>query len=281
MGDPSEEASAPPSIDVAIVNWNTSESALLAAAAFAASQGVDVRVTIADNASAEHERMALETAETPAGIELLPENVGYGAAANRVLAGGVGELVAVSNADILPEPDAMAALARAALGEPAAGMVGPVFGGPTDSYHAELPSAAAMLGRIFVGSFHARPAATPAAGEVIAVGQPSGACFLMRRAAWEEVGGFDEEFFLWYEDVDLAKRLRDRGRVNLVCGGARVAHVGAQAFEKMGRKRWQAVRLPSVERYIRKHHHAAHRLARPMLWLSGRLRGRGGASDRR
>jgi N-acetylglucosaminyl-diphospho-decaprenol L-rhamnosyltransferase len=233
-------------------------------------------VTIADNASREEERRRLVDAEGPASLELFSENLGYGAAANRVLAGGTSELVCVSNADIVPEPEALAALARAVQGDPDAGMVGPVFGGPTDSYHAELPGAATMLGRVFAGSIGARRVRTPAAGETIAVGQPSGACFLMRRTVWESVGGFDEGFFLWYEDVDLAKRLRDAGRRNLVCGDARVQHAGAEAFEVMERDNWQAVRLPSVERYIRKHHPRAYPLARPLLWLSKRLRARRG-----
>jgi N-acetylglucosaminyl-diphospho-decaprenol L-rhamnosyltransferase len=232
-------------------------------------------VTIADNASREEEREKLRAADTPASLELFSENLGYGAAANRVLAGGSAELVCVSNADIVPEPGALEAMVRAVREDPAAGMVGPVFGGPTDSYHARLPGAATMLGRIFAGSFGSRRVRTPSSGETVEVGQPSGACFVMRRPLWESVGGFDEEFFLWYEDVDLAKRLSEAGRRNLVCGAARVHHLGAEAFEEMPRESWQAVRLPSVELYIRKHHPAAHPLARPLLWLSAKLRAGG------
>ena len=40
----------------------------------------------------------------------------------------------------------------------------------------------------------------------------------MRRDVWEEVGGFDDGYFLWYDDVDLAKRLVDRRRRNLIVG---------------------------------------------------------------
>ncbi|HEY5709585.1 MAG TPA: glycosyltransferase [Solirubrobacterales bacterium] len=268
---------APPTkVDVAIVNWNTAEAALAAARAYAASAGVEARVTIVDNDSRPEQREVLSDG-CPPGVRLVlgEDNAGYGTAANRVLRNGDGELVCVSNADVLPEPAALAALAALALAEPDTGMVGPVFGGDTDRYHAALPGAATMLGRIFVGSFGERRQPSPAAGTVSEVGQPSGACFVVRRDAWEAAGGFDEGFFLWYEDVDLAKRLRDGGRRNLVAGSARVGHAGAEAFAQIDAQRLQAIRLRSVERYIRLHHRWAIPIAAPLLRLSRRLRAGG------
>jgi len=267
---------SPIAIDVAIVNWNTAEAALTAAHAYAASEGVEARVTIVDNDSRPQQREALRDG-CPAGVRLVlnEENLGYGTAANRVLRDGDGELVCVSNADVLPEPQALAALAAAALADPGAGMVGPVFGGDTDRYHAALPGAATMLGRIFVGSFGERRQPSPAAGAVSEVGQPSGACFVVRRDVWEGAGGFDEGFFLWYEDVDLARRLHDGGRRNLVAGSARVGHAGAEAFAQIDARSLQVIRLRSVERYIRLHHRWAIPVAAPLLRLSRRLRAGG------
>ncbi|HKT82954.1 MAG TPA: glycosyltransferase, partial [Solirubrobacterales bacterium] len=239
-------------IDVAIVNWNTAEAALAAARAYLASEGVEARVTIVDNDSRPEQQQVLREG-CPEGVrlELSTENAGYGRAANRALRGGEGELVCVSNADVLAEPGALAALAAVATKEARAGMAGPVFGGDTDRYHAALPGTATMLARIFAGSFNASPQPSPAPGEVAAVGQPSGACFVVRRETWEEMGGFDEGFFLWYEDVDLARRLHDAGYRNFVAGSARVGHAGAEAFVQIDRRRQQAIRLDSVERYIR------------------------------
>jgi N-acetylglucosaminyl-diphospho-decaprenol L-rhamnosyltransferase len=263
-------------IDVAIVNWNTAEAALGAANAYLASEGVEARVTLVDNASRPPQRQALRDG-CPAGVrlELREENLGYGAAANLALRDGEAELVCVSNADVLPEPGALAALAAVALGEQQAGMVGPAFGGETDRYHAKLPGTTAMLGRVFAGSL-ARGAVPPAEpGEVKEVDQPSGACFAMRRTTWERLGGFDEGFFLWYEDVDLAKRLLDDGCRNLVAGAAQVGHAGARSFAQLEPRAQQAIRLASVERYIRKHHRRAMPVAAPLLRASRRLRAGG------
>ena len=49
------------------------------------------------------------------------------------------------------------------------------------------------------------------------VEQPAGAFLMMRRAVWQELGGFDEGFFpLWFEDVDFCRRIRDRGFVCII-----------------------------------------------------------------
>ncbi len=233
-------------------------------------------MTIVDNDSRPEQRDLLrEGCPTGVRLDLSEENLGYGRAANRALRDGSGELVCVSNADVLPEPGALAALAALANQEPKAGMVGPVFGSDTDRYHAALPGAATMLVRIFAGSFGGRPQPSPAAAETVEVGQPSGACFVVRRELWRQVGGFDEGFFLWYEDVDLAKRLHDSGHRNLVTGSARVGHIGAEAFAQIDPQRQQAIRLRSVERYIRLHHRRVAPIAAPLLRLSRRLRAGG------
>lgn len=267
---------SPPAIDVAIVNWNTAEAAITAARAYLASEGVDARVTILDNDSRPEQRELLrEGCPADVRLELSEENLGYGRAANRALRDGSAELVCVSNPDVVAEPGALAALAQVARQEPGAGMVGPVFGGDTDRYHAALPSAATMLARTFAGSFGEQPQPSPRPGMVVEVGQPSGACFVVRRETWEALGGFDEGFFLWYEDVDLARRLHDAGYRNLIAGSAKVGHAGAEAFVQIDRHEQQAIRLRSVERYIRLHHARATPIAAPLLRLSRRLRAGG------
>lgn len=267
---------SPPAIDVAIVNWNTAEAAIAAARAYLASAGVDVSVTIVDNDSRPEQRQLLrDGCPENVRLELSEENLGYGRAANRALRGGSAELVCVSNPDVVAEPGALAALGRVADQERRAGMVGPVFGGDTDRYHAALPGSTTMLVRIFAGSFGERPQPSPAPGEEAEVGQPSGACFVVRRDIWEAMGGFDEGFFLWYEDVDLAKRLHDAGYRNLIAGSARVGHAGAEAFVQIDPREQQAIRLRSVERYIRLHHGPAIPIAAPLLRLSRRLRAGG------
>jgi N-acetylglucosaminyl-diphospho-decaprenol L-rhamnosyltransferase len=267
------QGTARTAIDVVIVNWNTAEAAIEAARAYLRSDSVEARVTVVDNASHPDQRRLLEAGSPEeARVVLQGENLGYGRAANLALSDGTAELVCVSNADVLPEPGALATLAAVAEGEARAGMVGPAFGGHTDRYHSRLPSATTMLGRIFAGKFSRGPVPPPAPGEVKEVGQPSGACFVMRRETWDLMGGFDDDFFLWYEDVDLAKRSHDQGYRNLVVGSARVGHAGASSFVQIDRPLLRAMRLDSVQRYIHKHHRRLSTFTPALVRLSTRLR---------
>jgi N-acetylglucosaminyl-diphospho-decaprenol L-rhamnosyltransferase len=242
------------------------------------------KVTIVDNRSRPEERKRLRRrvgADSQAsrgalgGVRLLlaDRNLGYGGAANLAL-DGEAELVCVSNADVLPRPSALAQLADAVLDDPGVGMAGPVFEGGTQHYHARLPGPGVLLARTLAGSLGRRLRSFPREGERIVVGQVSGACAVMRREVWERIGGFDEGFFLWYDDVDLARRLVDAGYRNVVVGDAVVRHVGAGSFAQVDRRTAQAIRLASLERYIGKHHGRWLAAARPLLRASRAIRAR-------
>ncbi|MEX2447405.1 MAG: glycosyltransferase family 2 protein [Solirubrobacterales bacterium] len=262
----------PPAVDVAIVNWNTPEAAGASARAFLASTDVTPRLTVIDNDSAADAKAELES-RLPAQARLIlsQANLGFGAGANLALRDGDAELVCVSNADVVPEPGALAALAEASAERRDAGMVGPAFADES-AYHARLPSPGALALRPLIGGFRHRSVRSPGNGSCIEVGQPAGACFLMRRRTWEQVGGFDEGFFLWYEDVDLARRLRDAGLRNYVCGAAVVSHRGGLAADSMSDAERQAARLAGLRRYLEKHHPRTGRLSAPLFALGQRLR---------
>ena len=269
-------------IDIAIVNWNTARAAADAAESFEASKGVDTNVTVIDNRSADEQRRLLRARNRDTRFEVLfsERNLGFGAAANLALSRGSAPLVCVSNSDVAPLPTALAEMTAVALETPDAGMVGPAFTGDTQHYHCSLPGRTALLARAFVGSAGAYPLPSPAPGDIEEVGQVSGACFAMRREVWEEVGGFDEGYFLWYEDVDLAKRLHDLGRCNLVVGSAGVSHAGAASFAQIDPRTAQAIRLASLRLYIERHHSELMPVARPLLAAARVLRARGEGGKR-
>ena len=269
----SSAADPVPDIDVVVVSWNTSRAAIRAAESFLASDGVNCRVTVADNGSEEEERALLrDGVPSPVSLKLSERNLGYGRAANAALAEGEAPLVVISNADVSFDPSQLAKLAAVALNEERAGMVGPVFSGATNAYHSRLPRPADLVARAFIGRLGRKRVGRPSRGEVAEVEQVSGAIFLMRRATWAAVGGFDETFFLWYDDVDLARRLVDLGYRNLVVGDAFVTHGGATSFRQVPRADAQAIRLRSLQAYIEKHHHRMHVPARPLLALARFLR---------
>lgn len=84
--------------------------------------------------------------------------------------------------------------------------------------------------------------------------QPAGAFLMVRRAAWEQIGGFDEQFYpVWYEDVDFCLRLRQNGwRIRYV-PGVRAIHAGGHS---VGRLPWSSKQMywyGSLLRYVDKH----------------------------
>ena len=251
------------------MNWNTAAAAKASASAFLASEGLVPRVTIVDNASVPEERLRLRE-DLPGDTRLLlaDHNMGYAAAAHAVLDHSDADAVCVSNADVVPAPRMLAALTQAVMEDDRIGVAAPTFSDSDDDYHAKLPAAVALLVRPFVGSFGQRPAASVSEGEVRIVEQPAGACLVLRASIWRRFGGLDPGFFLWYEDVDLAKRLHEAGLRNVVLGAARASHTGASAFVQMDRRTQQAIRLRSLRRYIRRHHRLLLPIAQPLIALA-------------
>ena len=117
-----------------------------------------------------------------------------------------------------------------------------------------------------------------------AVGWASGACLLTRREAVDQAGGFDEEFFLYFEDIDLCRRMALRGWRILFVSEARVSHEGGAATRQFAPSRYEYRRSQLL--YYRKHNGPVARLLlRTYLrlnffFLGFRLRRTGEGRDR-
>jgi N-acetylglucosaminyl-diphospho-decaprenol L-rhamnosyltransferase len=93
----------------------------------------------------------------------------------------------------------------------------------------------------------------------------SATALLCRRRAWEEVGGLDDGFFLYYEDCDLGLRLRRRGWRLYMLPTARAAHVGGASFREDPDSQLRAYRA-GQDRYFRKHRSPLERRLLSLLW---------------
>jgi hypothetical protein len=108
-------------------------------------------------------------------------------------------------------------------------------------------------------------------GAPIDVDWVSGACVLVRRRAFDDIGGMDPRFFLYWEDADLGRRLKDRGWRTLYHPGVEAVHrVGASSQHAPVRS---AVAFHgSALRYYSKHANPAARLAMPLIAVGLGLR---------
>lgn len=170
-------------------------------------------------------------------------NIGYGGAANR----GVAELddtvewVLVANPDVAFLPGSVDELLAAAARWPRAAALGPLIREPDGSIYPsarEVPtilagSGHAVLTNIWPGNpwsrSYRRPEEQP--GERPA-GWLSGSCLLLRRSVFDQLGGFDSRYFMYFEDVDLGDRITRAGWHNVYVPTAVVTHAQGHAASK-------------------------------------------------
>ncbi|SDS38986.1 glycosyltransferase family 2 protein [Corynebacterium timonense] len=199
-------------------------------------------VVCADNGSTDGvaERLASERE----GVEFLPTggNIGYGAAINAAArrlrslreAGTIDErYVVVTNPDVRFRPGSIDALLACAEALPSAGAVGPRIEEEDGSAYPsarEVPDLVtgaghALLSRVWPSNpFTAAYKAGADMDTQRTAGWLSGACLLVRWEAFDEVGGFDERYFMYMEDIDFGDRLARAGWDNVFCPSAVIAH---------------------------------------------------------
>jgi N-acetylglucosaminyl-diphospho-decaprenol L-rhamnosyltransferase len=167
-------------------------------------------------------------------------NLGFGAGVNRGLAALAGEAelsewVLVSNPDLVVHPGALSALQDALATNPAWAIVGPrIFDESGQVYPSvrRFPSFVDAAGHALLALFspdnrftRRYNPGTPEGDGVVPAGWVSGSCFLARRSALEELGGFDEAYFMYAEDMDLCWRAHHAGWGVGFAGTAQVTHV--------------------------------------------------------
>ncbi|HEY5198080.1 MAG TPA: glycosyltransferase family 2 protein [Solirubrobacteraceae bacterium] len=209
--------------------------------------------TVVDNCSRDGTAEAVRAAHPDCRVVTPDRPVGYATACNLGAAGaegaaGGGELILFLNSDILAHADAAAQLAAALDGDPEAVAAGGrlVDPGTLDTQHRYGPKALPTLAtfaatlsgveQLWPGNPWTTGHLTdpPPDTHTSAVVQPAGACLLVRRVTFETIGGFDEAFWFWYEDVDLARRLAERGSL-LYVPAAVFEHVGGASFSRWNR----------------------------------------------
>jgi len=192
-------------------------------------------VVVVDNASNDDSLAVLRDRRPDVAIVDTGANLGYAAAANRGIGATTGPVVAVCNPDLRVEPGTAAALVGRLEAEPDLGAVGPRVLEPDGTVYPSarrLPTTLDAAGHGALGRLWPRNPFTRRYRELDAdpsvardVDWVSGAAVWLRRAALEQIGGWDERYFMYVEDVDLCWALRRaEWRVAYEPGGT-VVHV--------------------------------------------------------
>ena len=245
-------------LTVVTVSYNSSEHIEDFLRSLRESERVPWHVLIADNASADVAVLDTIAARYDAEVLHNADNLGYGGAINeavRTLPDSVGWILVV-NPDVAFRPGAISRLLAAGREFSTAGSVGPSVvdaAGQVYPSARNLPSLRTGVGHALLYRFWPGNPWTRAyfsdrgSAEHRNAGWLSGSCVLVRRAAFDDIGGFDEGFFMYFEDVDLGYRLGKSGWKNLYWPAAVVEHSGAHSTSR------------DSARMVRVHHESANR----------------------
>jgi len=290
------DRTAPPRLSGVVVHWHDEER--LAALIDAWPRDPRFELIVVDNGGT----LAAESSPgvSPIGrpglegrIVRPDRNLGFAGGANRGAAEARSDVILLLNPDAVPEPGALDALLDGFAAHPEAAGLAPrledgVGDVPNDRRHDgsnELPAAGPsqhrwQLGRlpspgrlVLEGLFlpaRGGPDEEPPAGTLVE--QPAAAALAVRREEWQDVGGMDPGFYpAWFEDVDLARRLRSAGALLLYWPAARFRHALGSTVPRLGYGRFLFIYYRNLTRYLRKHHGPAWAAAARVVLPIGML----------
>ena len=197
---------------------------------------------VVDNASEDGSAAIAEEFTPQARLVRNADNVGFGRGINQGVAASSAPLILIMNPDCRLVAGAVASMRAELEAHPSCALVGPRVLDPDGAVQGSARGDPDMLTGLFgrTGRLRGLLPSLPVArrnvvtGSGIANGEPSvtvdwvsGACMLVRRAAFDALGGFDERYFMYWEDADLCRRLRARSyQVRYVPGATAVHRVG-------------------------------------------------------
>jgi GT2 family glycosyltransferase len=224
-------------ISVVIVNWNGGTD--LAECVAALRGDMDGRVdeiVVVDNDSTDD---SLDRLGSPPRVTIVRagRNLGFAAGVNLGARRCTGRLLLLLNPDVRVLPGAIATTADYLDGHPDVGIAGPLL---VDGRGRWQPSAGRLgaLGHVVLDTRFARRPIL----RTRSVGWIHGAFLLMPRALFDAVGGLDEAYFMYGEDLDLCSRVRTAGYRTIVVAEARAVHYG----NRSGAVRWGDARDTEV-----------------------------------
>ncbi len=209
-----------PLLSILIVNWNTRE--LLAQclrSIYATADDLALEVVVVDNASSDGSVAMIRQHFPQVRLIANDANLGFARANNQAIAVSQGRYLLLLNSDTEVKPGALQALVAFMDAHPEAGAVGGRLrfpDGRVQGSHGRLPT---LLSEIvntlgFVAWRSTSPAdaeAAPDDRQAVETEWLLGACLMVRREVVEQVGGLDEQFFIYSEEIDWCRRIREAG----------------------------------------------------------------------
>ena len=210
-----------PELAAVIVNYNAGAELRTALQSIADEMGGRAwEAVVVDNASSDKSSDEVAAFAPQARVVRNAVNVGFGRGINQGVSASTAPLVLIMNPDCRLERGAVATMRAELAARQRCAIVGPRVLDPDGSVQGSARGDPDMLTGLFGRTGPLRfllPSSSLSKRNVVSGGGSatvdwvSGACMLVRRTAFEDVGGFDARYFLYWEDADLCRRLRARG----------------------------------------------------------------------
>ena len=227
-------ASTESRLSIIIVNWNTCELLRACLRSLLLGQHDDWEAIVVDNASTDAS-VTMAQSEYPS-VSLIrnTENLGFARANNQGIQQSAGRYVLLLNSDTQIPPGALAGLVDFMDNQPDVGACSPQLRTAADLPQAYAfgndPSLGYLLRRGLNRLLLNRPLHDWDVDHTIDVDWVSGACLLLRREALAHVSRLDEQIFMYFEDVDLCRRIRQRGWRVCYVPQIQITHLGGQSL---------------------------------------------------
>jgi N-acetylglucosaminyl-diphospho-decaprenol L-rhamnosyltransferase len=281
--NPAEVPAAPPAdLAVVVVNYNAGEYlARCVRSVVEASGGLALDLLVVDNASRDGSARVAAASGTQVRVIENPTNRGLSAAWNQGARAVDAPWILFLNPDAEIWQGYLGPFVKAGQRRPDVALLGPMIRNPDGTTYESgrpFPALVQAVGHAFLGPFapgnrftHAYRQTSWDRSTEREVDWVSGAAMLIRRSAFEQVGGFDETFWLYGEELDLCTRLRDKGWKVLASPGLEVLHEGGVSTGRS--RRTHVMHSQSIFRYYRKHRARGWRQATlPLAWAALRAR---------
>ncbi len=267
---------AAPDVSIILVSWNTRELLLGCLESLSAAVGtLRTDIWMVDNGSTDGSVAAVR--ERFPLVRLLENdgNPGFAAANNQGIAASAGRYTLLLNSDTIAEAASIERLVRFADGQPAAGIIGARLLNRDGSFQAsfadfpslrsELLSVTGIGPRLF-GRWY--PSYGPRRSQMARrVDWIQGACMLARRAAIEQAGPMDEQYFMYNEEIDWCMQMWRAGWEVWYLPEARIVHYGGQSTRQIRHAMVQALYRSKV-RFFRKHYGPAAAFALQSVFVA-------------
>lgn len=278
-------SSKTPDLDIVIVNWNAGALLDRCLESIAASEGREQflsRIILVDNASSDGSTEGLERHGLPLHLLKQTKNLGYGRAADLGARTAEATFLLFLNPDIRLKGDSLRrSLERLTALEESLARPPAILGvalldedGTVSRSCARFPSAgqqfAESLGltRLLPEAFKPTIMTDWDHGFSREVDHVMGAFALMRRQHYLDLGGFDPDYFVYWEDLDLSLRAAKAGFASFYAQDIKATHRGGGTTDQLGDGRRLALALQARRTYAKKNFSAAGRLlAMTGLWL--------------